>query len=153
MGEPKVSEKSDARGTKPWYLFLLAVLLMMGGAVNSFLAMGVTVVALSGGRGSAVFLFLLVYMHVLWWALVVAGFGISQGFEWARWVMSAALVGLFLGTVLQPGGTLVAGVTYLILYGIAIAATFTPRASAYFALRKADQSNAPRASAGSADAS
>jgi hypothetical protein len=118
---------------RPWYLTMLAVLLLLWGAGNSLQFMSFTVGALSSGRGPAYLLFFFIYMHVLWWALVVAGIGIFRGADWARWVMSGALIGLLIGTALQLFTPQSGIFIKVIAYPLIIWLTFTKRASKYFA--------------------
>lgn len=119
------------RRTKPWYLAVLAVLLMLGGVLNSFLGFG----AYPSVRGSAFLVSALIYMQILWLVLAIAGFGISQGRVWSRLVMSAAFVGIFVGSLVFPSVTLTVASVYFVLFGAAIAITFMPRASAFFERR------------------
>ena len=118
---------------RPWYLTTLAVLLLFWGAGSSLQFMGFTFEALSSGRGPAHLLFFFAYMHVLWWALFIAGIGILRGTDWSRWVMSAAMIGLLVGTAFQTFAPQSGVLIKVVAYPLLIWLTFTRRASKYFA--------------------
>lgn len=136
MSDDNSSSPFSVAVERPWYLTALAVAFLLWGAGTSFQFLGFTLSAISSGSGPAYLLWFFVYMQVLWWSLFVAGVGIFRGVEWSRWLMSAALVGILVGTSFPPfaveGQTLVKVVGYPILIGL----TFTKRASAFFASRK-----------------
>jgi hypothetical protein len=122
--------------SRPAYLSALAVVLILWGAFTSLQFVGFTISALSSGRGPVFLLFFLVYMHLLWWALVAAGIGIFRRAEWSRWVMGAALVGLLVGTAMQPFAREDWTLAKLFVYPFLVWLTFTKRSSAYFGVER-----------------
>lgn len=131
---------SSTSVVRPRLLTALAVILILWGAATSLRFIGFTIEAVSSGRGPARLLVFFVYMHVLWLALVAAGAGLLRGDEWSRWVLAAALLGLLVGTAMQPpaldGSAFIKAVVYPFLVWI----PFTKRANAFFAAKQNQRS-------------
>jgi hypothetical protein len=135
---PSSNEQSSAI-RRPWYLTVVAaVLLLWGAGMSCYFLPGTVKALLSGVAPLGIPLLFLAWMHVLWVVLTVVGIGILRGDARARPLLVVGLVAMIAAPALSGLEAAQGIISKLIVYALLIWAVFTRGSSIYFAHRNAE---------------
>lgn len=121
--------------SRPWYLTVVAILLVIWGLSMTLVFLPGTLSAIASARGPWFPLAFTCLMQVVWVAILASGIGLYKGAPWARPLLIAALIAMVAATAIPAFRTEDWILSKLIIYPLLVWSTFTRRASAFFASR------------------
>lgn len=127
-----VIPSTESQGRKrPMHLTLMSIALVLWGCVTT-ISFGIqTLSIISTGNGPIMPILFMLYMHLVWVCIAVAGVGIARAAPWSRLLLVGALIGLLMATSITQFayGDFVPKV---LVYGGLIWALFNRRSNEYF---------------------